>query len=102
MDWGDRGAAARVAKGIQGDDRTVGAEGFDERIPLHRVRAGAVQEDDRDSFGRSVACGRPASQVLKTCFERPSTMSSSLAGPVPARTAVRSMITVTYLSPRRV
>jgi hypothetical protein len=29
-------------------------------------------------------------------------MSSSLAGPVPARTGVRSMITVTYLSPRRV
>ena len=29
-------------------------------------------------------------------------MSSSRAGPVPARIAVRSMITVTYLSPRRV
>ncbi len=29
-------------------------------------------------------------------------MSSSRAGPVPSRTGVRSMITVTYLSPRRV
>ncbi len=29
-------------------------------------------------------------------------MSSSLAGPVPSRTGVRSMITVTNLSPRRV
>ena len=29
-------------------------------------------------------------------------MSSNLAGPVPARIGVRSMITVTYLSPRRV
>ncbi len=45
---------------------------------------------------------RSASQVLKTCLERPSTMSSRRAGPVPARTAVRSMIPVTYLSPRLV
>ena len=46
--------------------------------------------------------GRAASQVLNACLERPSTMSSSLAGPVPSRIGVRSMITVTYLSPRRV
>jgi hypothetical protein len=44
----------------------------------------------------------PASQALKTCFERPSIMSSNRAGPVLSRTGVRSMITVTYLSPRRV
>ena len=48
------------------------------------------------------ACGRSASQVLNACLERPSTMSSSRAGPVPSRIGVRSMITVTYLSPRRV
>ena len=47
------------------------------------------------------ACGRAASQVLNACLEQPSTMSSSFAGPVPARTGVRSMITVTYLSPLR-
>ena len=45
---------------------------------------------------------RSASHCLNTCLDRPSTMSSSRAGPVPARTGVRSMITVTYLSPRRV
>ena len=43
-----------------------------------------------------------SSQVLNTALERPSTMSSSRAGPVPSRTGVRSMITVTNLSPRRV
>lgn len=45
---------------------------------------------------------RSASQALKACLERPSTMSSSRAGPVPSRMPVRSMITVTYLSPRLV
>lgn len=40
--------------------------------------------------------GRAASQVFNTCFERPSTMSSSREGPpVPVRIGVRSMITVT-------
>ena len=43
---------------------------------------------------------RSVSQDLNACFERPSTMSSSRAGPVPSRMPVRSMITVTYLSPR--
>ncbi len=46
--------------------------------------------------------GRCASQVLKACLERPSTMSSSREGPVRSRIGVRSMMTVTYLSPRRV
>ena len=45
---------------------------------------------------------RAASQVLNTAFDRPGTMSSSLPGPVLSRTGVRSMITVTYLSPSRV
>jgi hypothetical protein len=45
---------------------------------------------------------RSPSQALNTCFDRPSTISSSRAGPVPSRIGVRSMITVTYLSPRRV
>jgi len=48
------------------------------------------------------AWSRSASQVLNACLERPSTMSNKRAGPVPSRTEVRSMITVTYLSPRRV
>ncbi|SCQ67468.1 Hypothetical protein PFR_JS17-2_538 [Propionibacterium freudenreichii] len=46
--------------------------------------------------------GLAASQVLNTAFERPATMSSSRAGPVLSRTGVRSMITVTYVSPWRV
>jgi hypothetical protein len=46
--------------------------------------------------------GRPASHCLNTAFERPSTMSNSRAGPVFSRAGVRSMITVTYLSPSRV
>ena len=48
------------------------------------------------------ACGRSLNQVLKACLERPSTMSNNLAGRVPSRIPVRSMITVTYLSSRRV
>ena len=48
------------------------------------------------------ASSRSASQLLNAFLERPSTMSSSRAGPVPSRIGVRSMITVTYLSPRRV
>lgn len=43
--------------------------------------------------------GRPPSQDLKTCVERPSILSGNRAGPVPSRTGVRPMITVTYLSP---
>ena len=45
---------------------------------------------------------RSDSHVLNTCLDRPSTMSSSRAGPVPSRTGVKSMITVTNLSPLRV
>ena len=45
------------------------------------------------------ARGRPASHCMNTALERPSTMFSSLAGPVLSRTGVRSMITVTYRSP---
>lgn len=48
------------------------------------------------------ALGRGASHALNAALGWPSTMSSNLAGPVPARIGVRSMITVTYLSPRRV
>src|ERR1022692_888159 len=50
----------------------------------------------RQSFGRWL------SQVLNACLERPWTMPGSRAGPVPSRIPVRSMITVTYLSPRLV
>src|SRR5690606_28353498 len=40
-----------------------------------------------------------ASQSLNAFFERPSSIASSREGPVPSRTGVRSMATVTYLSP---
>ena len=48
------------------------------------------------------ACVRSANQVENTAVERPSTMSSSREGPLPYRIGVRSMITVTYLSPASV
>ena len=43
--------------------------------------------------------GWEASQVLKTCLERPGTMSKSRQGPLRSRMGVKSKITVTYLSP---
>ena len=70
----------------------LGGGGLEAGEPVHR--------DDLDLVAH--AAGRSASQVLNACLERPSTMSSSLAGPVLSRTGVRSMITVTYLSPLRV
>ena len=39
---------------------------------------------------------------MNTWLDRPSTMSNSRAGPVPSRTGVKSMITVTNSSPLRV
>ena len=44
---------------------------------------------------RPATAGTPVSSVLRPC-------PSSRAGPVPSQAGVRSMITVTYLSPRRV
>ena len=49
-------------------------------------------------FSRQV-WGWEASQVLKTCLERPGTMSKSRQGPRRSRTGVKSKMTVTYLSP---
>ena len=46
--------------------------------------------------------GRAASHCLNTAFGLLSTMSGSLAGPVSFLASVRSMITVTFLSPNRV
>ena len=43
--------------------------------------------------------GRAANHCLKTCFDRPGTISSRRAVPVPWLIGVRSMMTVTYLSP---
>lgn len=48
------------------------------------------------------ALSRAASHDLNACLERASTTSSRREGPVPFVMGVRSMITVTYLSPRRV
>ena len=66
--------------------------GLETGEPVHRNHLDAV----------APGVSRSPSQVLHTCFDRPSTISSSRAGPVPSRIGVRSMITVTYLSPRRV
>ena len=49
-------------------------------------------------FSRHVS-GWEASQVLKTCLERPGTMSKSRQGPLRSRMGVKSKMTVTYLSP---
>ena len=46
--------------------------------------------------------GWEASQVLKTCLERPGTMSKSREGPLRSRIGVTSKMTVTNLSPYRV
>ena len=43
--------------------------------------------------------GWEASQVLKTCLDRPGTMSKSREGPRRSRMGVKSKMTVTYLSP---
>ena len=43
--------------------------------------------------------GWEASQVLKTCLERPGTMSKSREGPLRSRMGVKSKMTVTNLSP---
>ena len=43
--------------------------------------------------------GREASQVVKTCLERPGTISRSREGPRRSRIGVKSKMTVTYLSP---
>ena len=67
-----------------------GPAGAVERV----VSASAVTSTpSRQSWGQSV------SQVLKTCLVRLATMSRSLEGPVPLRIRVRSIMTVTYLSP---
>ena len=70
-----------------------GGGGLEPGEPVHR--------HDLDRVAPRLVAGS-ASQVLNACFDRPSTMSSSRAGPVPSRMPVRSMITVTNLSPRRV
>ena len=49
-------------------------------------------------FSRHV-WGWEASQVLKTCLDRPGTMSKSREGPRRSRMGVKSKMTVTYLSP---
>lgn len=69
------------------------------RLDLDMLFGGEGGESVLLLVGESVGTGV---QGLNASFERPSTMSSSRAGPVPARMGVRSMITVTYLSPRRV
>ena len=43
--------------------------------------------------------GWEASQVLKTCLERPGIISKSRQGPLRSRMGVKSKMTVTYLSP---
>ena len=43
--------------------------------------------------------GREASQVVKTCLDRPGTMSRSREGPMRSRMGVTPKMTVTHLTP---
>ena len=69
-----------------------------ERLGGGGLEAGeAVHGDDLDP-GAERGASAAASQSVNTSLDRPSTMSSRRAGPVPSRTGVRSMTTVTNLS----
>lgn len=64
------------------------------------VAGEAIHRDDIDAI--TPGLGASDEPGLKTFFDRSGTMSSSRAGPVLFRAGARSMMTVTYLSPRRV
>jgi hypothetical protein len=86
----------------QADD----VEGIQDRDRVHDFLGGSGLETGEPVLRGGLDAVTPRlvwseSQVLNACFERASTMSGSRAGPVPSRTGVRSTITVTYLSPRR-
>jgi hypothetical protein len=91
---------------LLGEQRGAGVEGAPRGIERVALAAAVPAGDLLDAAAASTPSrqdvSRSPSQVLNTCFDRPSTISSSRAGPVPSRIGVRSMITVTYLSPRRV
>src|SRR6218665_3001526 len=106
------GGGVLLAGAIADSERVIGEPADMERVhPRHGVgkllRRGGLEAGEPVHRGRprppSRQCWeRAVSQVLNTALERPSTISSSLEGPVFLRTGVRSMITVTYLSPNRV
>ena len=56
----------------------------------------SIHCNDLDALAPRV--GAEASQVLKTCLERPGTMSKSREGPRRSWTGATSKITVTYLT----
>ena len=70
----------------------LGRRGLEPGEPVHRDRLDGIPP----------GLGTVGEPGLERRLGRPSTMSSSRAGPRPSRIGVRSMITVTYLSPLRV
>lgn len=57
----------------------------------------SIHRDDLNALAPRV--GREASQVVKTCLDRPGIISKSREGPLRSRMGVTPKITVTYLSP---
>ena len=95
-------APAALVQGVSGQPDDV--ERVHDRDRLGQFFGGGGLEAVKPSIATtsSASChvwGRSVSQVLNACLDRPSTMSSSRAGPVPSRIPVRSMTTVAYLSP---
>src|SRR5690606_25339621 len=98
---GARESVVVEAVDLPAERRPLAVQGAEEVLDLGAVE-GWLRRMATTSMPSRQVLERSESQSLKTDLERPSTMSSSLDGPVPARTGVRSMITVTYFSPRRV
>src|SRR5690606_20467437 len=71
-------------------------------LPAHNRGRQDDSQNHRTYETGSAHFGRAASHCLNICFDRPAIMFSNLAGPVLSRAGVRSIITVTYLSPNLV
>src|SRR5690606_39531199 len=70
--------------------------------PAHNRGRQDDSQNHRTYDTGSAHFGRAASHCLNICFDRPAIIFSNLAGPVLSRAGVRSIITVTYLSPNLV
>jgi hypothetical protein len=78
-------------------------QGFETGLLLLGEQRGAGVEGAPRGIARvALAAPVPAGDLLDAAAALVQSISSSRAGPVPSRIGVRSMITVTYLSPRRV
>lgn len=98
-------SAPAAVQGVACEEHDV--EGVHDRGRVGEFLGGGGLEAGNPSIATTSRCsrqgwGRSASQVLNACLERPSTISSRRQGPMPSRTGVKSMIAVTYFSPRRV